>query len=101
MLVYKLLGDDAQSSFARSWGVSYGVGAAAEWKVRFAMKRLRMHRSAAHTRAHCFAKQQDVAQEAAKGLIILAILERLYLTRPVSWLEARASLQHKVCVHPF
>ncbi len=36
MLCYKLLGDEAQTSFARSWGVSYGVGAAAEWKARWA-----------------------------------------------------------------
>lgn len=35
MLCYKLLGDEAQASFVRSWGISYGVGAAAEWKVRF------------------------------------------------------------------
>jgi hypothetical protein len=34
MLCYKLLGDEAQSSFARSWGISYGVGAASEWKAR-------------------------------------------------------------------
>jgi hypothetical protein len=34
MLIYKLLGDDAQQSFARSWGISYGVGAASEWQAR-------------------------------------------------------------------
>jgi hypothetical protein len=34
MLIYKLLGDEAQNSFATSWGVSYGVGAAAEWQAR-------------------------------------------------------------------
>ena len=34
MLVYKLLGEGAEQSFARSWGVSYGVGAAAEWQAR-------------------------------------------------------------------
>ena len=38
-----------------------GMGAAAEWK--------------------------DILKEAAKGVLILAILERLHLTRPVSWLE--------------
>jgi hypothetical protein len=36
MLIYKLLGDEAQQSFARSWGVSYGLNAAAEWQVRHA-----------------------------------------------------------------
>ncbi len=34
-LLYKLLGVEAEQSFARSWGVSYGVAAAAEWKARF------------------------------------------------------------------
>jgi hypothetical protein len=29
MLVYKLLGDDAQQQFARPWGVSYRMGAGA------------------------------------------------------------------------
>jgi hypothetical protein len=65
MLIYKLLGDDAQASFARSWGISYGVGAASEWK--------------------------DIAIEAAKGVLLLAILETLMLSRPVAWLEARPS----------
>jgi hypothetical protein len=64
MLIYKLLGDEAQQSFARSWGISYGVGAASEWK--------------------------DIATEAVKGVVILAILETLMLSRPVSWLEVRA-----------
>ena len=30
---------------------------------------------------------QDIAKETAQGLVILFILERLYLTRPVSWME--------------
>ena len=38
-------------------------------------------------RAHA----QDIVKEAVKGIIILAILERLFLTRPVSWLEARCA----------
>jgi hypothetical protein len=41
--------------------VSYGIGAASEW--------------------------QDIAKELATGLVILVILERVYLTRPVAWLE--------------
>ena len=61
MLIHDKLGADAEGSFTRSWGVSYGVGAAAEW--------------------------QDIAKEAAKGVVILMILERLHVTRPVSWLE--------------
>ncbi len=62
MLVYKLLGASAQDSFARSWGVSYGVGAAAEWK--------------------------EVGKEALKAAVVLIILERLFLTRPAAWMEA-------------
>ena len=61
MLIYKLLGAQAEQSFATSWGVSYGVGAAAEWR--------------------------DIAEEAAKAIVLFVILERLHLTRPVSWLE--------------
>jgi hypothetical protein len=34
MLIYRLLGEQAEHDFAKSWGVSYGMGAAAEWKVR-------------------------------------------------------------------
>ena len=64
MLIYRLLGEDAESSFARSFGISYGINAAAEWK--------------------------DVATEAAKAAVILAILERFFLTSNASWLEARA-----------
>ena len=30
MLIYRLMGADAEQSFARSWGVSYGINAAAE-----------------------------------------------------------------------
>ena len=64
MLIYKLLGEGAEQSFASSFGVSYGVGAASEWK--------------------------DIGKEAAKAAVILVILERLHLTNPVAWLEARA-----------
>ena len=64
MLIYKLLGEGAEQSFASSFGVSYGVGAASEWK--------------------------DIGKEAAKAAVILVILERLHLTNPVACLEARA-----------
>jgi hypothetical protein len=40
---------------------------------------------------HACSHAQDIVKEAVKGVIILAILERLFLTRPVSWLEVRAS----------
>ena len=68
-LVYRLLGEDAEQAFARSWGVSYGVGSAAEFR--------------------------DVAQEAAKAVALLAVLERLYLTRNINWLEVRAAPPHR------
>ena len=61
MLIYKLLGDQAQSEFTRSWGISYGMNAATEWK--------------------------DIVVEAVKATVILIILERLFLTRNSSWLE--------------
>lgn len=89
-LLITLLGPDAERSFITSWGgatrvplrlafardgrsefshpsmlaVSYGVGAAAEWK--------------------------QVATEAIQGVVLLAILERLHLTRRVNWFEVRA-----------
>ena len=61
MLIYKLLGDDAQASFARSWGISYGMNAATEWRT--------------------------IAVEAAKGAFFLLLLERLGLTLHTEWLE--------------
>jgi hypothetical protein len=63
-LIYRLLGEGAEASFARSWGVSYGVGTASEFS--------------------------DVAQEAAKAVALMALLESLYLTRNIAWLEARS-----------
>ena len=61
MLIFQLLGRDAQRSFTHSWGVSYGVGAASEWR--------------------------DVLRQAVLSIMVLAILERMHLTRRVSWLE--------------
>ena len=61
MLIYKLLGDQAQSEFARSWGISYAMNAVTEWK--------------------------DIAVEAVKATVIMIILERLFLTRNSAWLE--------------
>ena len=61
LLIFELLGRDAEQSFIHSWGVSYGVGAASEWR--------------------------DVLHQAVISLLVLAIAERLHLTRPVAWLE--------------
>jgi hypothetical protein len=63
MLIYKLLGEKAQSDFARSWGISYGMNAATEWK--------------------------EIAVQAVKMSIVLIILERFYLTSNSAWLEVR------------
>ena len=73
MLIYKLLGDKAQSEFARSWGISYGMNAVTEW--------------------------QDIAIEAVKGTVVLIIMERLFLTGNSSWLEARGAAAHPQRVH--
>jgi hypothetical protein len=61
MLVYELLGERAEQSFARSWGVSYGLQALREWKAIF--------------------------QAALKAALVVAVLERLFLTPPRTWLE--------------
>ena len=61
MLIYRLMGAQEEAAFARSWGVSYGMNAVTEWR--------------------------DVVKEALKGGLILAVLETLYLTRNVHWLE--------------
>ena len=62
-LIYRLLGGDAEESFARSWGISYGMSAVTEW--------------------------DDIVREALKGAVVLVLMERLFLTRNASWLEAR------------
>ena len=43
---------------------------------------------------HPCAQWKDVAIEAAKAALILAILERLFLTSNASWLEARTCDWH-------
>jgi hypothetical protein len=61
LLIYNTLGASAEQQFTRSWGISYAMDNATEW--------------------------QDIAKEALRGIIILAILERLMLTRHSSWLD--------------
>ena len=60
-LIYTLLGENAEQSFAHSWGVSYGVQAAREW--------------------------EGIAEAALKAAVIICILERVHLTHPGEWLE--------------
>ncbi len=61
MLIYELLGESAEVSFAHSWGVSYGLQSASEW--------------------------QGIVTSALQAAIVIAILERLCLTRHADWLE--------------
>ena len=61
MLIYELLGESAEQSFAHSWGVSYGLQSASEW--------------------------QGIVTSAFQAAIVIAILERLCLTRHTDWLE--------------
>ena len=61
MLVYQLLGEQAEQSFSHSFAVSYGVQAAKEWKAIF--------------------------KASLKTVLVLVLLERLFLTTPQAWLE--------------
>ena len=61
MLVYKLLGQGAVNSFAKSFGFSYALNQASEWK--------------------------DILNQVFKALFVMVILERLHLSSPVGWLE--------------
>ena len=60
-LIYELLGESAEQSFTHSWGVSYGVSAAAEWKSIF--------------------------KASIRAALVIAVLERVYLTTHTEWLE--------------
>jgi hypothetical protein len=60
-LIYTLMGSKSEAAFARSWGISYGLNCATEWR--------------------------GIIVEAAKGAFVLAVLERLCLTRAQPWLE--------------
>jgi hypothetical protein len=61
MLIYKTLGADAQSEFAKTWGVGYALDNASEW--------------------------QEVAKTAAKAAILLVILDLLRVTGDQDWFE--------------
>jgi hypothetical protein len=60
VLLYRLQGEGVESSFVRTWSVSFGVGAAADWR--------------------------DAAQSGLRACIVLVVLERLCLTSDASWL---------------
>jgi hypothetical protein len=86
-LIYRLLGSDAEQSFARSWGVSYGLNAASEWKARRTRSQVRRVLALTHCLRALCVTEQDILIEALKGALLLAILERLVLTSNASWLE--------------
>ena len=65
MVVYRLLGQGAVNAFARSFGVSYALNQATEW--------------------------QDIAKEALKAVFVMLILERLFISSPVGWIEGAAA----------
>jgi len=59
--VYHLMGEGVEAYFAKSFGISYGMGQASEWL--------------------------DVTKEALKAAFVMAVLERLFLSPNRSWLE--------------
>ena len=61
MVIYNLLGKEAEQAFTQSWGVSYGMGQVSEW--------------------------QDIGKEVVKGLVILMVLDQLRLVPVSKWLE--------------
>jgi hypothetical protein len=61
ILVYRLLGQAAVDSFAQSFGVSYALNQVTEW--------------------------QDIVKAAFKAIFVMLILERLFLSSPVGWIE--------------
>ena len=81
MLIYKLLGDKVQQEFARSWGVSYGAC------VRRAAPQFEFGLTRRLAGMNVATEWKDVLIESLKGAVILAILERFYVTRAGSWFE--------------
>jgi len=61
MLIYRQMGDQAQKKFTQSWGISFGMDSATQWK--------------------------DVANETVKTSIILIILDLLLITGHRPWFE--------------
>ena len=61
MVVYRLLGQSAVNAFARSFGVSYALDQVTQW--------------------------QDIANEAVKAVVVMFILERLFISSPLVWIE--------------
>ncbi len=64
MLIYRQLGDKAQSEFAKTWGIGYALDNASEW--------------------------QDVLKTAAQAALLIVVLDLLRLSKNVSWFEAHA-----------
>ena len=72
MLVYRLLGQGAVDAFAKSFGVSYALNQVSEW--------------------------QDIVKEVVKAILVMLILERLFISSPVGWIEEHIDyLSVQVC----
>ena len=71
MIIYKQLGDGAQTSFAQAWGTGYALDNATEW--------------------------QEVFKTAVQAVLVLVILDMLRVTKNGTWFEqhgaARAVLR--------
>ena len=61
MLVYKLLGQSAVDAFAKSFGTSYALNQVTEW--------------------------EDIVHEVIKAIVVMLVLERLFISSPVAWME--------------
>ena len=61
MLVYRQLGDSAQSQFAQSWGISFGLDSAQQWR--------------------------DVVSATIKAVVILLMLDVLMIRGNRPWFE--------------
>jgi hypothetical protein len=105
MLIYKLLGDQAQQELARACVTDVSAVCSLTHALSFrfpqeagACHMVRAPLSRVVTAAHGLSllapsgmntasEWKDVMIESLKGMVILAILERLYVTRAASWFE--------------
>lgn len=63
-LIYQLMGDAAESSFVRDWGIGLAIDQTGQWR--------------------------DVVKGILIAVTVLLVLERLKLSSPLQWLETQA-----------
>ena len=99
MLIYKLMGDGTQQSFARSWGVRFARVTCAALRRRGRWRRgpslLCRGLTLLRPRARSYgvgaaAEWKGIAREALVTVLFLVVLETLHLTRSVTWIEEHA-----------